>query len=110
MLRRWFSLQTIAYLYGVSPSLISEIFIKCMKNVMFPTRDLLQSSLPKVVKSIKNVRCSVDCTEFFGQTPRDNGQQGNVYSSYRHYTIMNALIAVLLNVLPSLYLTSLREV
>ena len=103
-LRRGFSLQTIAYLYGVSSSLISEIFItwtqfmflhfKCMKNAMFPTRDLLQSSLPKVFKSFKNVRCSVDCTEFFCQTPRDYGQQGNVYSSYKHHTTMKALIAV----------------
>ena len=44
--------------------------------------------------SFKNVRCSVDCTEFFCQTPRDYGQQGNVYSSYKHHTTMKALIAV----------------
>ena len=103
-LRRGFAHQTIAYMYGVSVSLISSIFItwiqfiylhlKEIKFLMFPSRDILSESLPPVFKSFKNVRCLIDCTEFFCQTPRDYARQGNVYSSYKHHTTFKALIAV----------------
>eukprot|EP00794_Sanderia_malayensis_P010598 gene10598-11719_t len=61
---------------------------------MFPSRDILRESLPPVFKSFRNVRCLIDCTEFFCQTPRDYARQGNVYSSYQHHTTFKALIAV----------------
>ena len=103
-LRRGFSVKTIAFMFDTTQSLISTIFItwiqfmflhfKSMKFPMFPSKDVLKSSLPKVFKGFKNVRCSVDCTEFFCETPRDYAQQGNTYSSYKHHTTMKALIAV----------------
>ena len=103
-LRRGFALETMAYIFDSSVSLISKIFItwiqfmflhfKGMKNAMFPSKDVLKSSLPKVFRGYKNVRCSVDCTEFFCQTTRDYGQQGNTYSSYKHHNTYKALIAV----------------
>lgn len=103
-LRRGLSLKIISYLYDTSESLVSRIFItwiqfmflhfKSMNVAMFPTKAVVRTSLPKVFRRFKNVRCSVDCTEFFCQTPRDYGQQGNVYSSYKHHTTMKALIAV----------------
>lgn len=103
-LRRGFSLTTIAHLFEVSESSVSRSFItwiqfmflhfKGMKNVMFPSKSVLKQSLPKVFRSFKNIRCSVDCTEFFCQTPRDYGRQGNTYSSYKHHTTLKALIAV----------------
>ena len=103
-LRRGFSLQAIAYIFEVSASLVSTIFItwiqfiflqfKAMQVPMFPSKDILKASLPKVFRNFRNVRCSVDCTEFFCQVPRDYAQQGNVYSSYKHHTTMKALIAV----------------
>ena len=65
-----------------------------MQVPMFPLKDILKASLPKVFRNFRNVRCSVDCTEFFCQVPRDYAQQGNVYSSYKHHTTMKALIAV----------------
>ena len=61
---------------------------------MFPARGILKESLPPVFKGFKNIRCSIDCTEFFCQTPRDYAKQGNVYSAYKHHTTFKALIAV----------------
>ena len=84
--------------------LISSIFItwiqclylhfKEMRNHMLPSKETLKLSLPKVFKPFKNVRCSIDCTEFFCQTPRNYAHQGNVYLSYKHHTTFKALIAV----------------
>ena len=61
---------------------------------MFPTRDQMQGSLPKVLKTMKNIRCIVDCTEFRVEMPRDYAQQGNTYSSYKHSNTFKCLIAV----------------
>ena len=36
---------------------------------MFPTRDQMQGSLPKVFKTMKNIRCIVHCTEFRVEMP-----------------------------------------
>ena len=93
-LRTGFSLTTIAHLFEVSESSISRIFItwiqfmflhfKGMKSVMIPSKSVLKQSLPKGFRSFKNIRCSVDYTEFFCQTPRDYGLQGNTYSYYIH--------------------------
>ena len=103
-LRRGFALKTIAYIYNVSESVVSRIFntwiqfmflqFKEMKCLMFPSRKTLKPVLPKVFKRFKNIRCSIDCTEFFVETPRNYSQQGNVYSSYKHHTTFKALIAV----------------
>ena len=103
-LRRGFGHKTIAHFYDVSTSLISSIFItwiqflylqfRTMRVAMFPTRDILQEDLPRVFKPFKNVRCSIDCTEFFCETPRNYAQQGNVFSNYKHHTTFKGLIAV----------------
>ena len=61
---------------------------------MFPTRDQMQGSLPEVFKTMKNIRCVVDCTEFRVEMPQDYVQQGNTYSSYKHSNTFKCLIAV----------------
>ena len=103
-LRRGFAHQTIAYIYGLSASLVSRIFItwiqflhlhfRELKSLMFPSRESLNESLPPVFKSFKNMRCLVDCTKFYCQTPRDCARQGFMWSSDKHHTIFKALIAV----------------
>ena len=97
-LRRGFNLYTLAHFYSVSESYIRKNFTTWMflyhhftdlKEVMFPDRDAFQHLKPKVFN-----RCSVDCTEFFCEVPRNCAQQGNIYSAYKHHTIMKCLIAV----------------
>ena len=103
-LRRGFNIFTIAHFYSVTEKYVREIFLtwvmymyhhfKDHKYFMFPERQVFGEHLPKVFRRFKNVRCSVDCTEFFCQMPRDYAKQGNTYSSYKHHTTMKCLIAV----------------
>ena len=65
------------------------LHFKSMKFPMFPSKDVV-----KMFKGFKNVRCSINYTDFFLRNPRDYARQGNVYSSYKHHTTMKALIAV----------------
>ena len=74
-LRRGFNLYTLAHFYSVSESYIRKMFttwimflyhhFKDLREVIFPDRDAFQHLKPKVFKYFKNIRCSVDCTEFF---------------------------------------------
>ncbi|XP_074651570.1 uncharacterized protein LOC141906226 [Tubulanus polymorphus] len=42
-----------------------------------------------------NVRCSIDCTEFFVQMPGNLGRQANLFSNYKHHhDTFKCLIAV----------------
>ena len=103
-LRRGFTLQTIAYMFNVSEASVRNIFttwimllfchFKDFKVAMFPKRASLKKYLPSVFRKFKNIRASVDCTEFFCQMPRNYAQQGNLYSSYKHHTTFKCLIAV----------------
>ena len=108
-LRRGFTIKTMAILVSseyrpVKESTIRKFFttyiqlmykvFRDMETVTFPTRDQMQGSLPKVFKTMKNIRCIVDCTEFRVEMPRDYAQQGNTYSSYKHSNTFKCLIAV----------------
>ena len=103
-LRRGFNVATISHIYGLSETVVRKIFVtwiqflfhhfKEYKYLMFPKRETLHQYLPNVFKGFRRVRCSVDCTEFYCQTPSDYGQQGNMFSSYKHHNTMKCLIAV----------------
>ena len=103
-IRRGFNFYTIAHFYFVSESYIRKIFttwvmfmfrhFKDYQYEMFPERGVFKDLLPKVFKPFQNIRCSVDCTEFFCEVPRNYAEQGNKYSSYKHHTTMKCLIAV----------------
>ena len=103
-LRRGFNIYTLSHFYSVSEFYIRKIFttwimflyhhFKDFKDLMFPDRHAFQHLKPKVFKYFSNIRCAIDCTEFFCEVPRNYAQQGNVYSSYKHHTTMKCLIAV----------------
>lgn len=108
-LRKGFSCKTLAFLLSSPDRSIKETTVRKffttflqlmykifrdMETTMFPTRERLVKYLPKVFKTMKKVRCSVDCTEFRIQTSRNFGRQGNTYSSYKHCNTFKCLIAV----------------
>ncbi|XP_066917504.1 uncharacterized protein [Clytia hemisphaerica] len=103
-LRRGFNIMTIAHFYSVSESTIRTIFttwimfifhhFKSIAHQFFPERQAFRKFLPKVFRPFKNIRASVDCTEFKCQTPRDYKQQGHMYSSYKSHCTMKCMIAV----------------
>jgi hypothetical protein len=103
-LRRGMNVQTLAYIYDSSETLIRNIFktwimflychFKDYKHLMFPSRENLRQSIPKVFRKFKNIRASIDCTEFFCEMPQNFAQQGNIFSSYKHHCTFKCLIAV----------------
>ena len=107
-LKSGFTIKTMSVLLSspdrpVKETMIRKIFttyiqlmykiFRDMETMMFPTRDQM-SSLPKVFKSMENIRCIVDCTEFKVEMSRDYARQGNTYSSYKHSNTFKCLIAV----------------
>ena len=50
-----------------------------METVMFPSRAIMLRYLPRVFKTIKKIRCIVDCTEFSVETSQKFARQGNTY-------------------------------
>ena len=108
-LKRGFTVKTMAVLLSSDDRTVKETTIKKffttyiqvmykifrdMETIMFPTRDQMRGSLPKVFKTLKNIRCIVDCTEFRVEMSRDFAQQGNTYSSYKHTNTFKCLIGV----------------
>ena len=111
-LKRGFTLKTIAALLStpnrkINFSYIGKIFttyiqlmyviFRDMQNFMFPDRAQFSRFLPKVFKTMKNIRCIVDCTEFRVECSRNFARQGNTFSSYKHTNTFKCLIAVTLS-------------
>ncbi|CAG2200252.1 unnamed protein product [Mytilus edulis] len=102
--RRGYSVDTMAHFFGISSSSVSVIFTTWMqllychfnsyRSIMFPERHHFRNNLPRVFKTFKNIRCTIDCTEFFVQMPRDFRRQGNLYSSYKNHHTYKSLIGV----------------
>ena len=67
---------------------------KDLKYHMFPERQAFRKNLPKVFRCFKNIRATIDCTEFKCEMPCDYSQQGNLYSAYKGHCTMKCFIAV----------------
>lgn len=88
----------------IEKSMIGKIFttfiqliykiVRDMDVVMFPQRAVVRRNLPKVFKTMKKIRCVIDCTEFAVEMSRNFARQGNTYSSYKHTNTFKSLIAV----------------
>ena len=61
---------------------------------MFPSRAIMVRYLQRVFKTMKKIRCIVDCTEFSVETSRNFARQGNTYSAYKHTNTFKCLIAI----------------
>ena len=62
---------------------------------MFPESNSFRKNLPAVFRKFKNIRCILDCTEFYCETPRNYAHQGHHWSAYKHHTTMKCLVAIL---------------
>lgn len=108
-LKRGFTIKTLAALLSspdrkIEETQVRKIFttyiqlmykiFRDMQTVMFPERTYLRRFIPKVFKTMKNIRCIVDCTEFRVECSRNFARQGNTFSSYKHTNTFKCLIAV----------------
>jgi len=71
------------------------VIFRDMQKYMFPERAQFSRFPPKVFKTMKSIRCIVDCTEFKVECSRNFARQGNTFSSYKHTNTYKCLIAVI---------------
>lgn len=102
-LRMGYLIEDLAYKFDISTGFVSKIcttwiyflyneFTTQLKPFMFPSRKTIAETLPKIFRSLKNIRVIVDCAEFFCQSPSNFEHQGNLYSSYKAHTTFKVLI------------------
>ena len=97
--------MTIAHWHGVSEYSIRTVFttsimflfhhFKDHRYIKFPERQEFKHALPKLFRTFKNIRASVDCTGFKCEMPQNYSQQGNCYSSYKSHCTVPTRIALM---------------
>ena len=67
-----------------------------MRNEMFVKTSDITKPVPRAFRNsyLRNVRTVIDCTEFFVESSKNQRQQGNIWSDYKHHTTYKALVAV----------------
>ena len=84
----------LAWMFGVSPDLVSQIFFTWVRLVSldlafmikWPSRVELRKNLPDVFrKYFPKCIAIVDCTEFFVETPSCLENQAMLWSEYKHH-------------------------
>lgn len=95
--------EDLAYRFEISVGYVSKIvttwiqflyneFTLNFKPFMFPSRKIIEKTLPKTFDNMKNIRVLLDCTEFFCESPSNFEHQGNLYSSYKAHTTYKVLV------------------
>ncbi|PFX12819.1 hypothetical protein AWC38_SpisGene23158 [Stylophora pistillata] len=77
-----------------APKILMYVTFRDMQQFMFPQRAQPCRFLPKVFKTMRKIRCIVDCTEFRVERSRNFARQGNTFFSYKHTNTFKRLIAV----------------
>lgn len=93
----------IADRFGISDASVSSIFntyVKVMAELLkfliyWPDKISVRSNLPKPFEKLyPRTRVTIDCSEFFMDTPRDLQLQAQLYSDYKHHCTAKALIGI----------------
>ena len=96
-------IDDLAFRFNVSTRLVSSIFttwIKLMRKelgwlIIWPTRPDIKKSLPECFRKwFPKVRCIIDCTEFFIETPSSLDVQAMCWSEYKHHCTFKVLIGI----------------
>ena len=105
ILRRNKTFEECSFQFGVSDTLISQIFKTWLaffrarfKDIQdyctVKLKDLPKTPKPFRNKLLRNVRFSLDCTEFKCQSTKNYREQGNNWSDYKKHTTMKSAIMV----------------
>lgn len=103
-LRLNLTVQFLGYMFGVSTSTVSRVFMNVI-NIMnvrlvplmvsWPEREQLRKTLPMTFRqTFKHCVCIIDCFEVFIEQPRDLKARAQTYSSYKSHNTMKYLIAI----------------
>ena len=89
--------------FHVSKTLVSSVFITWVKVlarllkflVYWPDKQSVKDNLPQSLAQLyPNIRCTIDCTEFFIERPRNLTLQAQTWSDYKHHNTIKVLVAI----------------
>jgi hypothetical protein len=101
-IRNGFDTRHMAYLFGISTSHVSRIFItwvnlldQCLKPLIkWPTREVSKANLPESFANFPRTRCVIDCTEFPVEKPFRPLAQKQTFSNYKHTNTTKLLVGI----------------
>ena len=101
-IRKGFDTKHMSYLFGISQSHVSRIFIlwvnlldQCLKPLLkWPTREVAKANLPKSFAEFPRTRCVIDCTEFQVEKPFQPLAQRQTFSNYKHANTAKLLVGI----------------
>ena len=97
------SVGDLAFRFAISDSLVSSIFISWVKLmkcelswlIKWPSKEQTKKVLPKCFeKYYSKVRCIIDCSEVFIETPSSLELQAICWSDYKHHCTFKFLIGI----------------
>ena len=121
-IRRGLDTEEMAYLFGVTQSQVTHVFLTwinimykcCHPLLIWPSKDLVQHNMPKSFKlKYPSTRVIIDCSEIFIQTPRSLDAQRATYSSYKSHNTFKFLLGIApsgqITFLSALYVGSISD-
>lgn len=101
-IRRGFRVTHLKFLFGVSPTHISRIFITWVnilsryleQLIVWPERNVVQENMPKSFQLFPNTRCIIDCSEIFVEKAFRPSAQRTTWSNYKHSNTFKFLVGI----------------
>ena len=97
-------IEDLAYRFGVSPSTVSRILSKWLKQmdtqlqplIIWPDRDVLQKTMPVCFQESfgKKVVVIIDCFEIFVDRPSNLSARASTWSNYKHKNTAKVLLGI----------------
>lgn len=93
----------LAFRFGISMTSVSSIFgtwIRLMRlelapMILWPSKKVIRDNLPNCFKKhYPKVRCIIDCTEVFIETPSSLELQALFWSEYKHHCTIKFLVGI----------------
>ena len=101
-IRMGFGHKHLSFLFGLSTSHVSRIFIswtnllhQCLKALLiWPSKEIVKTNLPLSFSKYPNTRCIIDCTEYYVQKPLRPAAQKASWSNYKHSNTFKQLVGI----------------